>query len=412
MEVRGWLAGIAVALLLGGFAEPSSGEIFRPFAESSPWNVPAAEKGPVEPLDPYAAELGAPDVELTISGIPPESDYAKPVFFAEPGDPVTSSVTLTTDWSPNGDLRWDGGPIPLPAGVAPAPGFDGHLAIVSADRTTAWEFWRCTIAGPDGITAAVVAQWDLTGQGYAADLQENSARASGTPIVSTTLRAGEALEGIHHALGVSVPDVSSDYVYPVASHSDGLLGPAAIKYGMLFVLRDDFPVPADASIGERNVIEALKRYGAYVVDRGGNFELDADSNDPGLWQEAGLTSTTLDVLPEDLRLVRTPPSPLVFEAENMARSTTTQAIRRLADPGASGGDAISFRQSPTWLTQAYISEYPADEVTLRMRGDSCEGAPLAILSIDGLAVQPVEVASAGWADYTFPLSGLLDGTAG
>src|SRR6185295_17562240 len=209
-------------------------------AADSPWNIPAASKGPLEPLNPYVAELGAPGLELAISGIPPGSDYAKPTFFAEPGDPLTSTVTLTTEWSPNGDLKWDGGPIPIPAGAAPAPGSDGHLAIVSADRTTAWEFWRCTSFGPGGITAAVIAQWDLTGPGYSADIRENSARASGTPIVSTALRADEAIEGIDHALGLTVPAVSSDYLYPVASHSDGLLGPAAIKYGALFVLRDDF----------------------------------------------------------------------------------------------------------------------------------------------------------------------------
>jgi len=32
---------------------------------------------------------------------------------------------------------------------------------------------------------------------------------------------------------------------------------------MLFVLRGDFPVPDGASIGVRNVIAALKTYGAY-----------------------------------------------------------------------------------------------------------------------------------------------------
>ena len=110
-------------------------------------------------------------------------------------------MTLTTDWSPRGDLRWDGGPIPLPAGVQPAAGSDGHLAIVSADRRTAWELWRCTSIDASGITAAVIAQWDLTGMGYSISPPENAARGSGTPIVATTLRADEALEGIGHALG-------------------------------------------------------------------------------------------------------------------------------------------------------------------------------------------------------------------
>ena len=253
MEVRGWFAGIALALLLCGLAQPARGDVFRPFAADSPWNVPATSKGPIEPLNPYVAELGAPGLDLAISGIPPESDYAKPTFFADPGDPVTSTVTLTTDWSPNGDLEWDGGPIPVPAGAAPAPGSDGHLAIVSADRSTAWELWRCTSFGPDGITAAVIAQWDLTGPGYSADIRENSARASGTPIVSTALRADEAIEGIGHALGLTVPAVSSDYLYPVASHSDGLLGPGSDQ------VRDAVRAPGRLPRSRRCVDRRAKR---------------------------------------------------------------------------------------------------------------------------------------------------------
>ena len=96
----------------------------------------------------------------------------------------------------------------------------------------------------------------------------------------------------------------------------------------------------------------------------------------------------------------------------MTRSTPTNAIRPLADPAASGREAISFRQSPTWLTQVYLSEFPADFVTLRMRGDSCEGAPQAVLSIDGLVTETFEVTSTSYADYTVALSALSGGLPG
>jgi hypothetical protein len=72
---------------------------------------------------------------------------------------------------------------------------------------------------------------------------------------------------------------------------------------MLFVLRGDYPVPADAGIGERNVIAALKTYGAYLVDQGASMELDADSNRPRLWEWSGLRADTLDIRPEDFRLI-------------------------------------------------------------------------------------------------------------
>jgi hypothetical protein len=277
----------------------------RYFSAASPWNIPAALKGPAGSSNPYASQFTSYAPELQISGTPDSPDYAKPTFFATAGDPTTTNVRLTTDWSPSRDLAWDRGPIPVPAGAYPAPGTDGHMTIVSADRTKAWEFWRCTSAGSSGITTAVVAQWDLRGLGYSAYQGENSARGSGTPLITTTLTAEETLSGINHALGITVPTVSSSYLYPVATKSDGNAGPDAVKYGMLFVLRSDYPVPANAGIGERNIIQALKTYGAYVVDQGASFELDASSTDAARWAQTGLRISTLSILPTDMRLVST-----------------------------------------------------------------------------------------------------------
>jgi hypothetical protein len=277
----------------------------RFFSAASPWNVPAALKGAISTGNPYAGQFTSYASELQISGLPGNPDYAKPTFFARAGDPTTTSVDLTTDWSPVRDLRWDRGPIPVPAGAYPAPGSDGHMTIVSADRTRAWEFWRCTSVGPTGITAAVIAQWDLRGLGYSAYRGENSARGSGTPLISTTLRADETLTGIDHALGITVPRVSSQFVPPVATKSDGSAGADAVKYGMLFVLRADYPAPAGAGIGERNIIQALKTYGAYVVDQGASFELDASSTDAAGWSQTGLRINTLGIEPGDMRVVGT-----------------------------------------------------------------------------------------------------------
>lgn len=284
---------------------PLSGLGWRPFRDDSPWNEPASQKGTPTADNPYLSDFASQPLE--ISGIPngggSGTAYAKPIFFAKPGDPVASVSVGEPSWiSP--PLKWDGNPIPVPAGVAPASGSDGHLTIVSADRRTAWDMWRATEAGPAGYVTEVIAQWDLTGSGVASS-SNNSARGSGVPVIPSTLRADEALNGVNHALGITVPRVSSDYVYPPASHSDGGLGPDSIKYGMLFVLRPDYPVPADAGVGERNVIQALKTYGAYIVDQGASFELDADSNNPEGWAQSGLKAQTLDVHASDLRLVDT-----------------------------------------------------------------------------------------------------------
>jgi parallel beta helix pectate lyase-like protein len=283
-----------------------SGALWQPFRDDSIWNVAALQKGFVTSDNPYAGQFGSYSNQLEISGIPGSGSgiqYAKPIYFAKPGDPVADVQVGEPSWV-KGDIRWDGKPIPVPDGVAPAPGSDGHLTIVSADRKTAWDMWRCTKADTSGYATVTISQWDLAGTGVPNVSNDNSsARGSGTPLIPTTIRAEEALNGINHALGITVPRVSGDYIYPPATHSDGGLGADGIKYGMLFVLRRDYPAPADAGIGERNIIAALKTYGAYVVDQGASMELDADSTQPNIWDQTGLNANSLDITPEDFRLI-------------------------------------------------------------------------------------------------------------
>src|SRR5215213_9832970 len=234
---------------------------WRAFPRDSIWNRPAAEKGTFVANPFPASEWLTYGNGLLVGGGPCGSsnhdfEYRKPIYFADADDPVTTIVNKTIpSWDPQGELRWDGRPIPIPAGVKPAEGTDGHLTIVSADRKTAFEFWRATSASVLGITAATVTMYDLTGPGYSNIDGNNSARGSGLPVVSNALRAEEAVWGFHHALAFDVPYVGSDYVSP-ASKSDGNRGP--LQYGQLFVLRPDFAIPANAPRGVQNVLKALK----------------------------------------------------------------------------------------------------------------------------------------------------------
>jgi hypothetical protein len=298
--LRAGLVFATLLLVLAGPAATPAGAIFRAFSRSSPWNVTAV---PTAPSNPFAGGFAdSPGFTMKLSGTPDNITHGSPVFFAASGDP-TAPVSITQpDWTPKGKTKWDGKPVPVPIGVAPAPGTDGHLTVVSARKDVAWEFFGCTQAGAMGYVTKVIVQWDLTGPGYSTEWENTSARGSGMPLISTSLRADEALRGIQHALGITVPRVSADYVFP-AAHSDGRQGPGAIKYGMRFVLRPDYPVPPNASIGVQNVIYALKIYGAYVSDQGADFVMDADYTRPELWQQAGITSyktfnfTGADLLP-------------------------------------------------------------------------------------------------------------------
>ena len=297
------------ALALASAPSAPAAAPWRAFAPNSPWNVPALPQS-IAPNNPYAGQFGSGSMGL--SGTPDNPNYSSPIFFASPGDPVAPVHVGQSDWLPGDDVAWNGQPVPVPPGVKPASGSDGHLTVVSADRRTAWEFWRCTAAGAGGYTSDVILQWNLAGQGYSADGEGNSARGSGTPLISTSLRADEARDGVNHALGITVPSVSSDWVFPPATKSDGNDGPDAIKYGMLFVLRPDYQPPPNSSIGVRNVVAALKTYGAYVIDQGASFEMDADFTHPEIWAQTGLSEGSFNFTAADMRPAKAgnaPPPP-------------------------------------------------------------------------------------------------------
>jgi hypothetical protein len=287
----------ALAILIP--APASAAAAWRAFAPSSPWNVPAAEKGGIAPSNPFASQFTSYSSSLEISGVAPDNKWGKPIFFAKPGDPEYR-WTDQNGWA-KGDIRYQGEPIPMPDGAHEATGSDGHLTIVTADRRFEYDMWRADVSRH---TAETIVRFDLAGAGVAADRSDNtSARGSGAPVIPTAVRADEALTGIDHALGLTVPGVAADYLFP-ATHSDGDLGANAVKYGMLFVLRPDFPVAAGTSVGERNIIAALKTYGAYVVDRGASMGIDADSTHADVWSQAGmLGDSSMPIHAADWRLV-------------------------------------------------------------------------------------------------------------
>ena len=138
--------------------------------------------------------------------------------------------------------KWNGQPIPVPAGVAPPSAADGHLTVVSADRRTEWEFWRASGAGPGGYRRGR-GPVGPDRSGVSAPRRQLCARIRHA-VDRDHLRADEARDGINHALGITVPSVSSDYVYPARQPLRRQRRANAIKYGMLFVLRPNYPVPA------------------------------------------------------------------------------------------------------------------------------------------------------------------------
>jgi hypothetical protein len=324
------------------------------FNERSPWNKVASTYGPSVPIP----STWLPDLDATGGTRPLDLanswEHGKAIFKATASNPtaryrIANASQCFNDpagcgvWQPHDPnhrvadaTAASPDQIPIPPGVR-CPGLpsidDDHdraLSVISPDGKTAWDFWHCTHAATlqePWYTAGVAAKWNLNPDnpgdqsfGYQDEglgqTGSTSARGSGTPLVNTTITPLEAVRGIHHPVGLTVLRVSDSYVNPPASHTDGCAGCSHLQYGMLFVLRSNFKPARDPRIGELNVIEALKRYGAYVVDQGPVFELDGSPNEPtepamsdALWQQSGINLRAIGIRPSDLRYVPTPGSP-------------------------------------------------------------------------------------------------------
>jgi hypothetical protein len=127
------------------------------------------------------------------------------------------------------------------------------------------------------------------------------------------------------------------------THTDGEGPDDGIQYGMLFVLRADYPVPANASIGVRNVITALKTYGAYVIDQGADLEMDADSTHPDLWQRAGLDETSFGITASDFRLVHAGPVPFVKQPPRKRAPSKRLVVLRSMHRAVWAGGQVRLR---------------------------------------------------------------------
>ena len=114
---------------------------------------------------------------MNISGIPPDISVREADLRGQRRATRAAPWTSATPTGRFGNVEYHGECVPVPAGTAAAAGTDGHLMIVSADRTRAWAFWRCKMGSDSGapcneanvlagrLRAANMAVWDLTGDG-------------------------------------------------------------------------------------------------------------------------------------------------------------------------------------------------------------------------------------------------------
>ncbi len=251
----------------------------RPFAASSPFNVPVAGAPAIDPnsaaMIARAGRAGLGYANLVEFGIP--------VYEATPSTPRQSVRCTITDWGP---CPLAGSPRPIPANAKPSVGSDGAMVVLDRTAGTVDEYWQAAPAAT-GWTTSWGAINSLSGSGWG-----GGSTGAGASRLAGVVRVAEIQAGaIPHALVVQTDTVCATTFRPPALKTDGdSTRSDCIPEGARLQLDPAIDVAAIPGItpGEVAVARALQVYGAYLIDRAGtslavSFEVasDASGSSPG-----------------------------------------------------------------------------------------------------------------------------------
>lgn len=275
-----------------GVGGSTASSVFRPFADTSPWNTPI---GTNPTLDANTVALIA-DLE-TRSAYGEHLDvniegYSIPLFWADAGTPRVKVTCRVGGVGFTGDNGMDASAqVPLPTGAAPDPESDHHLLIV--DRSTNTEYGMWDFTGTNGnYTCGLGATLDLNGSGVRplADVanpwwEAHGPRACGFGLIAGLIRPDEIRAGvIEHALVIAYPHIRSGFFVSPASTAQATNGSGAepnrgIPCGGRIQYDPDIDVESlPLSAAGKTIVRALQIYGAYVGDYSGAISLYADNS--------------------------------------------------------------------------------------------------------------------------------------
>jgi hypothetical protein len=285
----------ATAIKLGAGVSLNGRRVFPP---DNPWNQDISRE-PVDPdSDQLIASIGTdlslhPDFGSTYEGEPWGIPYVV-VPGNQPRVPVRFEYANESDPGPY--------PIPPDAPIEGGPNSRGDRHILVIDRDN-WKLYELFAAYPEG------GGW-RAGSGAIFDLNTSllrpagwtSADAAGLPVFPGLVRYDEVMEqkAIRHALRFTVRRSRRGYVFPTRHFASRLTDPNLPPMGMRVRLKagydiSGFPPPAQV------ILTALKRYGMFVADNGGNWFLTG-APDPR-WPDAQI-DTLKRVKGRDFEVVR------------------------------------------------------------------------------------------------------------
>jgi hypothetical protein len=307
--------------------------------------------------------------------------YSTGMFLAKATDGPMTVVGLNGAAGPGNPDTGATSPITLPhwpASAVPATGSDGHADIYDETTGIVHSFWVLKNVGGKW-QAAMYAWMPINGSGWGNPAHYyQGARATAVPASAGLIRSKEVDDGLptyRHALAMSLTynglSAKQTYTYPATSSdwNAATTNSGQIPQGALMMLPPSYD-SSKANPKLKKIIETLKLYGAYVVDRntGTPFALYVENGTPfdifygKSWDNAA--AAELDRIRANLRQVVSAQS--WIDGDGKAVSMAPPAtINRLSMRGpwarASGGNATaefdswsqSLKFSPTTTKTVY-----------------------------------------------------------
>lgn len=194
--------------------------------------------------------------------------YGIPWVSVPPQQPL---VPIQIAWADESDP----GPYPMPLDV-PIEGGDRHALVLQRGACKLYETFATARAGA-GFVADAGAVFDLRKNGLRPD-GWTSADAAGLPILPGLVRRDEIRAGvIPHALRFTVQKTQQAYVAPATHQASARTDPNLPPMGLRVRLKAGFDISTYKGAA-RVILQALKRYGMFVADNGGDWYISGETN--------------------------------------------------------------------------------------------------------------------------------------
>jgi hypothetical protein len=261
----------AAATVGGQESVSTGGKLKCPvFPTDNPWNTDISDLPVHRRSDAYVDAIGRdgtfhPDFGTVWESEPNGIPYVI-VSGTQPKVPVSFGYADESDPGPY--------PIPPDAPIEGGPGSDGdrHVIVIDDDNCVLYELYDAHPINDGASWEAVSgAIFDLSSNDLRPDFW-TSADAAGLPIFPGLVRYDEVVEEgvVEHALRFTVEQTQRAFIHPATHYASDNDDPDLPPMGLRFRMKADYDC-SDLSREVRVICAALKRYGMFVADNGGNW---------------------------------------------------------------------------------------------------------------------------------------------